>query len=88
MLQENISIDNWYEEVKYIYRLKQKTRQIVSLMCSRFYKIQQPVTDKDFTEWLELYNEKPQTYYYLLDDLTNIVNTDIPINTIDVVPVM
>lgn len=55
-------------------------------MSSRFYKRYQ-LSDSDFTEWFVLYQEKNQTYYYLVDDLMNIVNTHVPIKSIGVVPI-
>lgn len=73
-------------EIRYIYDLKRRTREILSTMSSRFYKRYQ-LSDSDFTEWLELYREKPQTYHYLVNDLMNIVNTHVPIKSIAVVPI-
>lgn len=76
---------NWYGEVQYIYNLKQKTRESLSLMCSRFYNQQR--SNWDFTEWLELYREKSQTYYYLVEYLKSIVNNHVPIYSIEVIPI-
>lgn len=80
------NFNDWYAEVRYIYDLKRRTREILSTMSSRFYKRYQ-LSDTDFTEWAELYQEKPQTYHYLVDDLMNIVNTHVSIKSIGVVPI-
>lgn len=77
----------WYSEVRYIHDLKRRTREILSTMSARFYKRYQ-LSDSDFTEWSALYEEKPQTYSYLVDDLMDIVNTHVPIKSIEVVPIM
>lgn len=72
--------------MRYIHDLKRRTREILSTMPSRFYKRYQ-LSDSDFTEWFELYQEKEQTYYYLVDDLMDIVNTHVAIRSIGVVPI-
>lgn len=81
--KNNLNCD-WYAEVKYVCNLKSRISQILSLMTSR----QQPFSDSDFREWLELYQEKPQTYYYLINDLMIIVHVQISINNMDAVPLM
>lgn len=69
-----------------MFDLKRRTREILATMSSRFYKRYQ-LSDSDFVEWSELYQEKPQSYHYLTDDLMNIVNSHVPIKSIEVVPI-
>lgn len=77
---------DWFDEFRYIHDLKQKTRDLLATMSPRFYK-RYELSDSDLVEWAELIKERPQTYNYLVHDLINIVNTHLPIRSIEVVPI-
>lgn len=76
----------WMEEIRYIHELRPKTRAILATMPPRFYK-RYELSDSDLAEWAEIVKEQPNTYVYLAHDLTQIVNTHVPIHNINVVPV-
>lgn len=83
----NHDFNEWMEEIRYIHELQQKTRKTLSTMSPRFYK-RYELSESDLVEWAEIIKEKPNTYAYLAYDLTQIVNTHVPIHSINVVPVM
>lgn len=85
ILEKNNLNYTWYEEFKYIYNLKQRAHTILCSMSSRLYK--QIFTNSDFREWLEIYREKPQAYYYLVDNLMSIVNTHSAIRSTEAAPI-
>ncbi|XP_023014893.1 F-box only protein 21 [Leptinotarsa decemlineata] len=72
-------------EVRYIYELRQRTRNMLEKMPPKFYK-KYEISDSDLHEWSLLLNERDEVYNYLVLDLMDIVNTDAPINSIEVVP--
>ncbi|CAH1155846.1 unnamed protein product [Phaedon cochleariae] len=76
---------NFQHEVRYIYELRQKTRKMLEKMPPKFYK-KYEISDSDLYEWNGILNEKDEAYNYLVMDLMDIVNTDVPINSIEVVP--
>ncbi|KAG5871872.1 hypothetical protein JTB14_033878 [Gonioctena quinquepunctata] len=72
-------------EVRYIYELKQRIRKMLEKMPPKFYK-KYEISDSDLHEWSLIMNERHEVYNYLVLDLVEIVNTDAPINSIEVVP--
>lgn len=56
-------------------------------MSHRFYK-RNELSDSDLSEWTLLASQHPRAYNYLADDLMNIINENLPINSLGVVPLM
>lgn len=54
-------------------------------MPPRFYK-KYELSDIDLQEWSQLVLKEPENYHYLILDLMEIINTDVPIKSIEVVP--
>lgn len=77
---------DWFDEYRYIHELKHHTRDLLATMSPRFYK-RYELSDSDLIEWAELIQERPRTYNYLVYDLINIVNTHLPIHSVEVVPI-
>ncbi|CAG9854707.1 unnamed protein product [Phyllotreta striolata] len=72
-------------EVRYIYELKKRTRNLLEKMPAKFYK-RYEISDSDLYEWNNILHEREEVYNYLVLDLMEIVNADVPINSIEVVP--
>ncbi|VEN52081.1 unnamed protein product, partial [Callosobruchus maculatus] len=72
-------------EVRYIYELKKRTRLMLEKMPPKFYK-KYEISDSDLHEWSIILHEREEVYNYLVLDLMEIVNTDEPINSVEVVP--
>nr|CAI5841008.1 unnamed protein product [Callosobruchus analis] len=72
-------------EVRYIYELKKRTRLMLEKMPPKFYK-KYEISDSDLQEWSTILHEREEVYNYLVLDLMEIVNTDEPINSLEVVP--
>lgn len=54
-------------------------------MPAKFYK-RYEISDSDLHEWNNILHEREEVYNYLVLDLMEVVNTDVPINSIEVVP--
>lgn len=54
-------------------------------MPPKFYK-KYEISDSDLHEWSVILHEREEVYNYLVKDLMDIVNTDVPIKSIEVVP--
>ncbi|CAG9827376.1 unnamed protein product [Diabrotica balteata] len=72
-------------EVKYIYELKKRTRALLEKMPAKFYK-RYEISDSDLYEWSSILLEREEVYKCLVTDLMEIVNTDVSIKSIEVVP--
>ncbi|CAH0554702.1 unnamed protein product [Brassicogethes aeneus] len=75
----------YYHEIQYIFSLKQITREMLDTMPPRFYK-KLELSDSDMEEWGELMAKRDLNYNYLVLDLMEIVNTHVPIMSIEMVP--
>ncbi|XP_056630248.1 F-box only protein 21-like [Diorhabda sublineata] len=72
-------------EVRYIYELRKRTRDLLEKMPAKFYK-RYEISDSDLYEWNNIMHEREEVYNYLVLDLMDIVNTEAPIKSIEVVP--
>lgn len=54
-------------------------------MPPKLYK-KYEISDSDLQEWYTLLQEREEVYHYLVIDLMEIVNTDVPIKSIETVP--
>lgn len=54
-------------------------------MPPKLYK-KYEISDSDLHEWYSLLQEREEVYHYLVIDLMEIVNTDVPIKSIETVP--
>lgn len=72
-------------EVRYIYVLRKRTRELLEKMPAKFYK-RYEISDSDLYEWNNIMHEREEVYNYLVLDLMEIVNTEAPIKSIEVVP--
>ncbi|XP_060528394.1 F-box only protein 21-like [Cylas formicarius] len=75
----------YQHEVRYIYELKKRTRTMLEKMPPRFYK-KYEISESDLHEWNIVLGEREEVYNYLVLDLMEIVNTEEPIHSIEVVP--
>jgi hypothetical protein len=78
---------NFYlKELQYSYEVKRRMMAQLMTMSARFYRKYQ-LSDTDLEEWRILMCEKRQTYHYLCSFLTEIVNTNETIRSIEEVPI-
>lgn len=54
-------------------------------MPPKLYK-KYEISDSDLNDWYSLLQEREEVYHYLVIDLMEIVNTDVPIKSIETVP--
>lgn len=76
---------DFQKEIQYIFNLRKRTREILETMPPKLYK-KYEISDSDLHEWYSLLQERDEVYHYLVIDLMEIVNTDVPIKSIETVP--
>lgn len=76
---------DFLKEVRYIFNLRQRTRDILEKMPPKLYK-KYEISESDMQDWNVLLQEREEIYHYLVVDLMEIVNTDVPIKSIETVP--
>lgn len=76
---------NFPAEAQNIFVLRKRTRSLLEQMSPKLYK-KYELSDSDLDEWTDLLNEDDKVYDYLVVDLMEIINTDVPIKSIEPVP--